>query len=180
MFYKKNIDYAYELIWEDFAYHIDNRAQLKKGRRENMPYPRFTKITINHFLSNHKSIPKGLPSGLNTIKDDEVLNRMKFVRIGEDVQEYGKAIPSTMVTNAIKQSKVYKAFIGYSIGLVPSKKTRVALELGKAISKTDAEIADETRRAHELHACLVIKKAASEEASDDFEPANRPTSRRRP
>ncbi|GJR05154.1 hypothetical protein Tco_0528138 [Tanacetum coccineum] len=138
-----------------------------------------------------------------------------FRRIGEDVQEYGKAIPSTMLTNAIKQSKVYKAFIGYSTSLVPSKKTRgkgskgkqqevttqkkntitiddkiiindpqVALELGKAISKTDAEInaeiADETRRAHELHARLVIEKATSEEASDDFEPANRPTSRRRP
>ncbi|GJW53248.1 hypothetical protein Tco_0097333 [Tanacetum coccineum] len=41
MFYKKNVDIA-ELIWEDFPYQIDNRL-LKKGRRENMPYPRFTK-----------------------------------------------------------------------------------------------------------------------------------------
>ncbi|GJV27502.1 hypothetical protein Tco_1383950 [Tanacetum coccineum] len=73
MFYKNNIDYA-ELIWEDFSYQIDN-MQLKKGRCENMPYPRFTKIIINHFLSIHKSIPKGPPSSLNTIKDDGVLNR---------------------------------------------------------------------------------------------------------
>ncbi|GKB85339.1 hypothetical protein Tco_0957611 [Tanacetum coccineum] len=109
----------------------------------------FTKVIINYFLSIHKSVPKALPFGLHTIKDDGVLSRMKFVKIGEDVQEYGKAIPNTMLTNAIKQSEAYKAFIDYFTGLVPPKKTRgtdVALELGKSISKTDAEIADETRR----------------------------------
>ncbi|GKC54124.1 hypothetical protein Tco_1076869 [Tanacetum coccineum] len=162
-----------------------------------MTYPRFTKIIINHFLSIHKSIPKGPSSSLNTIKDDGVLSRMKFVRIGEDVQKYGKAIPSTMLTNAIKQSEAYKAFIGYSTGLIPPKKTRgqgskgkqqevttkkktmitidgniisddpdAAFELGKPISKTDAEIVDETRRVHETHARLVTEKAASEEACD--------------
>ncbi|GJT70112.1 hypothetical protein Tco_1029398 [Tanacetum coccineum] len=163
-----------------------------------MPYPRFTKVIINYFLSLHKTIPKGLPSVLNTINDDGVLSRMKFVRIGEDIQEYGKVIPDTMLTNAIKQSEAYKAFIDYSIGLVPPKKTRgkgskgkqqevttkkkivitiddniitndpdVAFELGKSISKTDAEVADETMRVHETHARLVIEKATSEEASEE-------------
>nr|GFB98633.1 hypothetical protein [Tanacetum cinerariifolium] len=60
MFHKKYIDYA-ELIWEDFLYQIDNR-QLKKSRREIMPYPRFTKVIINHFLSIHSSVPKELLS----------------------------------------------------------------------------------------------------------------------
>ncbi|GJX79468.1 hypothetical protein Tco_0327617 [Tanacetum coccineum] len=100
MFHKKNVDFA-ELIWEDFLYQIDNR-QLKKGKHEIMPYPRFTKIIINHFLSIYKSIPKGPSSGLNIIKDDGVLSQMKFVRIREDVQEYRKAIPNTMLTDAIK------------------------------------------------------------------------------
>ncbi|GJU41100.1 hypothetical protein Tco_1194057 [Tanacetum coccineum] len=129
MFHKKNVDFA-KLIWEDFSYQIDNK-QLKKGRRKIIPYPRFTKIIINHFLFIHKSIPKGPSSGLNTIKDDGVLSRMKFVRIGEDVQKYGKAIPNTMLIDAIKQSKAYKAFIGYSTGLVPPKKTRANGSKGK-------------------------------------------------
>ncbi|GJT68155.1 hypothetical protein Tco_1019635 [Tanacetum coccineum] len=206
--FRKNIDFA-ELIWEDFSYQIDNK-QLKKGRRKIMPYPRFTKIIINHFLSVHKFVPKGLPLGLHTIKDDGVLSEMKFVRIGEDNQEYGKAILDTLLTDAIKQSEAYKAFIGYSTALVPPKKTRgkgskgkqqevttkkktvitiddniiiedpdVAFELGKSISKTDAKIADETRRVHETHARIITKKAASEEEFDP-EPANRPTERRRP
>nr|GEW29074.1 retrovirus-related Pol polyprotein from transposon TNT 1-94 [Tanacetum cinerariifolium] len=111
------------------------QSRLMKGRRKNMPYPRFTKVIINHFLSIHKTIPKGLSSGLNTIKDDGVLNRMKFVRIREDVQEYGKAIPGTMLTNAIKKSEAYKAFIDYSTGLVPPKKTR-----GKGLKGKQQEV----------------------------------------
>ncbi|GKD07137.1 hypothetical protein Tco_1186822 [Tanacetum coccineum] len=89
-----------------------------------MPYPRFTKVIINHFLSIQKSVPKTLPFGLHKIKDDDVLSRMKFVRIGEDVQEYGRAIPKTMLTDDIKQSETYQMFIKYSTGLIPLKKTR--------------------------------------------------------
>nr|GEX55425.1 retrovirus-related Pol polyprotein from transposon TNT 1-94 [Tanacetum cinerariifolium] len=145
----------------------DNR-QLKKGKREIMPYLGFTKIIINHSLSIHKSIPKGPSSGLNTIKDDGVLSRMKFVIIREEVQEYGKAIPSTMTTDAIKQSEAYKAFISYFIGLMPPKKTReVTFKLGKSISKTDAEIVEETKHIYETHARLVTEKVASEEAFDE-------------
>ncbi|GKG02149.1 hypothetical protein Tco_0306854 [Tanacetum coccineum] len=96
-----------------------------------MPYPRFTKIIINHFLYIHQSIPKGLPSCLNTIKDDGVLIRMKFFIIEENIREYGQAIPNTMLNDAIKQSEAYKAFIGYSTGLVPPKKTRGKGSKGK-------------------------------------------------
>ncbi|GKA19908.1 hypothetical protein Tco_0699823 [Tanacetum coccineum] len=103
---KRYVDYA-ELIWEDFSYQIDNR-QLKKRIREIMPYPRFTKVIINHFLSIHSSIPKEIPSGLHTIKDDDVLSRMKFISIGEDVQEYIRAIPDAMLTDDIKQSETYQ------------------------------------------------------------------------
>ncbi|GJV65909.1 hypothetical protein Tco_1476737 [Tanacetum coccineum] len=56
MFYRENVDYP-KLIWEDLAFQIDH-SQVKKGRRENMPYPRFTKIIINHFLSKHQSLTK--------------------------------------------------------------------------------------------------------------------------
>ncbi|GJV20932.1 retrovirus-related pol polyprotein from transposon TNT 1-94 [Tanacetum coccineum] len=159
MFYKKYVDFA-ELIWEDFSYQINNR-QLKKSRREIMPYPRFTKVIFNHFLPIHKSVPKALPSGLYTSKDDGVLSQMKFVRIGEDVQEYGRAIPDAMLTDAIKQSKTYKALINYSTCLVPTKKTRGKGSQGK---KSD-----------------VTLKPASVEVSDesDAEPAKRQSGRRR-
>ncbi|GJS60460.1 hypothetical protein Tco_0655244 [Tanacetum coccineum] len=106
MFHKKYVDFA-ELIWEDFSYQIDNR-QMKKSIRKIMPYPKFTKVIINHFLYIHKYVPKALPSSINTVKDDGVLSRMKFVLIGEDFHEYGRAIPETMLTEGIKQSEAYK------------------------------------------------------------------------
>ncbi|GJZ57359.1 hypothetical protein Tco_0612853 [Tanacetum coccineum] len=122
MFYRENIDYA-SLIWEDIAYQIDHRRE-KKLRRENMPYPRFTKVIIDYFLSKHKSLKKLKFQHFNTIKDDGVVSRLKFVRMGEDVQQYGLAIPATMLNKEIMQSKSYKRFILYSTGQIPPKKSR--------------------------------------------------------
>ncbi|GKD78857.1 hypothetical protein Tco_1341478, partial [Tanacetum coccineum] len=62
MFYKENVDYP-ELIWEDLAFQIDHKKE-KKSKREIMPYLRFTKIIINHFL---KQTSLSLTSGINTI-----------------------------------------------------------------------------------------------------------------
>ncbi|GJV69048.1 hypothetical protein Tco_1484557 [Tanacetum coccineum] len=210
MFHKKNVDSAV-LIWEDFQYQIDNR-QSKNRRREIMPYHRITKIIINYFLSQHKSIPKRQGSYVNTIKDDGVLGRLKFVSKGEDYQVYGTPIPYVMVKDEIKISEAYQNFIALSTGLIPPKKSRrkvlkgkkatvtpkkkssitaddnilqdpdEALKLGKSISKTEVEIAEEERLVHEIHERLVTEKPTSIEESDesDGEPTNRPTGKRRP
>ncbi|GJY53874.1 hypothetical protein Tco_0445538 [Tanacetum coccineum] len=86
---------------------------------------------------------------------------MKFVRIGEDIQEYGKAIPDMMLTNEIKQSEAYKAFIDYSTGLVPPKKTRGKGSQGKKSGVT-------------------LKPTSVEMSNDsDLESAKRQTSSRR-
>ncbi|GJT61501.1 hypothetical protein Tco_1005034 [Tanacetum coccineum] len=107
----------------NIAYQIDHRKE-KKSRRENMPYPRFTKIIINHFLKQHKSLTKLNYQHYHTIKDDGIVSRLKFVRIGEDYQEYGLPIPKTMLTDAIKQSESYQMFIKYSTGQICPKKSR--------------------------------------------------------
>ncbi|GJX82640.1 uncharacterized mitochondrial protein-like protein [Tanacetum coccineum] len=141
--------------------------------------------------------------------------RLKFVRIGEDYQEYGLSIPKTMRTEAIKQFESYQMFIKYSTGQIPPKKSggkgsqrkktaddsqetvdvseesepepepvkrktsskrRVkkkvtlsaddniifddpdtALELGKSISKTEAEEAEAARQVHATHARIVTE-----------------------
>ncbi|GKB71723.1 hypothetical protein Tco_0933135 [Tanacetum coccineum] len=159
MFYMKYVKFA-KLIWEDFSYQIDNR-RLKKSICEIMPYPRFFKVIINHFLSIHKSVPKAPPSGLYKIKDDGVLNRMKFVRIGEDFQEYGCAIHETMLTKRIKQTKTYQSFLKYSTGLIPLKKS-----IGKGSQGKKS---------------TVSLKPPSVEVSDksELEPARRQTGSRR-
>ncbi|GJV42466.1 retrovirus-related pol polyprotein from transposon TNT 1-94 [Tanacetum coccineum] len=66
----ENIDYP-ELIWEDFVFQIDHKME-NKSRRETMPFPRFTKVIINHFLSQHKSLSKLKFQHYHTIKDDGI------------------------------------------------------------------------------------------------------------
>ncbi|GKF31251.1 hypothetical protein Tco_0101049 [Tanacetum coccineum] len=105
MFNRENIDYP-ELIWEDFAYQIDHKKE-KRSRRENMPYPQFTKIIINHFLKQHKSLTNLNHKHYHTIKDDGIVSRLKFIRIGKDYQEYGLRIPDVMLTDAIRKSELY-------------------------------------------------------------------------
>ncbi|GKC35033.1 hypothetical protein Tco_1047417 [Tanacetum coccineum] len=181
--YKENVDYP-ELIWEDVAYQIDHRKE-KRSRRENMPYPRFTKIIINHFLKQHKSLTNLNHKHYHTIKDDGIVSRLKFVRIREEYQEYGLPISDVMLTDAIKCLESYQMFIKYSTESEPepehaikktSSKRRVkkkvtlsaadniisddldaALELGKSISQTEAEEAEAARQVHATHARIVTE-----------------------
>ncbi|GKA85572.1 hypothetical protein Tco_0807226 [Tanacetum coccineum] len=175
MFKRENVDYP-ELIWEEIAYQIDHGKE-KRSRRENMPYPRFTKIIINHFLKQHKSLTNLNFQHCHTIKDDGIVSRLKFVRIGKDYQEYGLPIPETMLTEVIKQSESYQMFIKYSTGQIHPKKRR-----GKVKKKTsskrivkkkltlytddniisddpdaEAEEADEARQVHATHARIVTE-----------------------
>ncbi|GJV89456.1 hypothetical protein Tco_1533394 [Tanacetum coccineum] len=129
-----------------------------------MPYPKFTKIIINHFLSKHQSFTKLQYLHTHTIKDDGVVSRLKFFRIGEDFQEYGVPIPKTMLTEGIKQSESYQMFIKYSTILIPPKKSRddniipepdVALELAKSISLTEAAKEKAARQVHATHERIV-------------------------
>ncbi|GJU39215.1 hypothetical protein Tco_1192172 [Tanacetum coccineum] len=151
----ENVDYL-ELSREDFAFQIDY------SRRENMPYPKFTKIIINHFLSKHQSLTKLQYLHTHTINDDGIASRLKFVRIGKDYQEYRLPIPETMLTDGIKKSE------SYHIRLVKKKVTitaddniildpNVALELGKSISLTKAAEEEAARQVHATHARIVTE-----------------------
>ncbi|GJX27071.1 hypothetical protein Tco_0233367 [Tanacetum coccineum] len=118
--YKKNVDYA-KLIWEDIEYQIENRKTSAK-RQKNMPYPRFTKVIIHYFLSKHRSIPKRHNSFINTIKDDGVLGKLKYVSKGEDKQMYGMSILDVMMNDDIKNSNDYLTYLALSTGTeVPNK-----------------------------------------------------------
>ncbi|GJS92324.1 hypothetical protein Tco_0774960 [Tanacetum coccineum] len=86
--------------------------------------PRFTKVIINHFLSQHKSFFKLQFQHYHTIKDDSIVSRLKFVRIRKDYHEYGLPIPDMMLNDKIKQSESYQMFIKYSTGQISPKKSR--------------------------------------------------------
>ncbi|GJT57176.1 hypothetical protein Tco_0992230 [Tanacetum coccineum] len=89
-----------------------------------MPYPKFTKVIIHHFLSQHKSISKRQGSRYIIVDNDGVLERLKFISKGGEHQVYGKPMPDILVTDDIQNSEAYKTFISLSTGSIPPKKGR--------------------------------------------------------
>ncbi|GJW55030.1 hypothetical protein Tco_0099115 [Tanacetum coccineum] len=128
-------------MFEDFAYQIDHRKE-KRSRRDNMPYPRFTKIIINHDLKQYKSLTNLNHKHYHTIKDDGIVSRLKFVIIGEDYQEYGLPIPDVMLTDVIKHLESYQMFIKYSTNQIPPKKSRGKGLKGKKTAEESQETVD--------------------------------------
>ncbi|GJU32363.1 hypothetical protein Tco_1175952 [Tanacetum coccineum] len=85
MYNLKNVDYV-ALLWEDFMYQADNR-DISPTRKEHMPYPRFTKVIINHFISKDKTISMRNKINLHTVCDDFLLGTLKFVSKTKDYQK---------------------------------------------------------------------------------------------
>nr|GEW98835.1 retrovirus-related Pol polyprotein from transposon TNT 1-94 [Tanacetum cinerariifolium] len=121
-FAAKNVDYV-AFLWEDFMYQVDNK-EISLARKEHMPYPRFTKVIIDHFISKDNTISMRNKINLHTVHDDTLLGTLKFVSKIEDCQVYRVVIPDGMINDDIKLSKAYKTYLDYATGKVPPKKER--------------------------------------------------------
>ncbi|GJV76977.1 hypothetical protein Tco_1508561 [Tanacetum coccineum] len=117
-----NVDYI-ALLWEEFMYQDDNK-EISSTRKEHMPYPRFTKVIINHFFSKDKTIFMRNRINVHTIRDDSLLGTLKFVSKNEDYQKYGALIPNGMINQEIKDSKSYKTYYDFATGKATPKKAR--------------------------------------------------------
>ncbi|GJV70004.1 hypothetical protein Tco_1485513 [Tanacetum coccineum] len=56
----------------EFMYQVDNR-EISSARKQQMPYPRFTKVIIDHFISKYNSISMRNRINLHTARDDSLL-----------------------------------------------------------------------------------------------------------
>ncbi|GJW11795.1 hypothetical protein Tco_1577622 [Tanacetum coccineum] len=170
----------FELIWEDFMYQIDNQ-QSTAARRSNMPYPRFTKAIIQHFISKDKTISMWNNMFMHGVKNDSVLRFIKFVSKYEIRQVYGKLITNVLVSKEMLKSEAYRTYLDYATRKVIPKEAKkrtkahmketyltaddniipndpdAALELAKSISRTEAEEQEAARLVHETHERLVTE-----------------------
>ncbi|GJZ84672.1 hypothetical protein Tco_0650011 [Tanacetum coccineum] len=123
---------------------------------------------------------------MHTIKDDSVLEGLKFVSKNEDSHVYGKTIPDTMVSREIMETTAYKTYLAFSTGKAIPKKARKrtkttttpkkksslmaddnifsedldpTLKLVKSIGRTEAEEKEAARLVHETHERLVTEKS---------------------
>nr|GEW10058.1 retrovirus-related Pol polyprotein from transposon TNT 1-94 [Tanacetum cinerariifolium] len=119
---KKNVDYV-ALQWEDFMYQADNK-EISSASKEHMPYPRFTKVIISHFISKEKTISMRNMINLHIIRDDTLIDTLKFVFKIQDCQQYGALIPDDMINQDIKDSKSCKTYYDFDTGKATPKKAR--------------------------------------------------------
>ncbi|GJY30280.1 hypothetical protein Tco_0413775 [Tanacetum coccineum] len=134
MYDQNYVDYV-ELLWEDFTYQIDNKVYKKQ---ENMYYPRFTKVIIQYFLIQEKSLSWRNRIGMHTSKDVYLIDTLRFFSRREASQIYGAVLPECLTSPEMKESKAYKTYLGYATGEVPPK---VARKFKKASpSKKESEL----------------------------------------
>nr|GEU57116.1 reverse transcriptase domain-containing protein [Tanacetum cinerariifolium] len=144
-----NVDYV-AFLWEDFMYQADNR-KISSARKEHMPYPRFTKVIINHFISKDNTISMRNRINLQTIRDDTLLGTLKFVSKTEYYHKYGALILDEMINDDIKLSTTYKTYLNYDTGKVHPKKERKFKKPAFPKLKTvSASLKDLLRRVSEL------------------------------
>ncbi|GKB98614.1 hypothetical protein Tco_0984751 [Tanacetum coccineum] len=118
----KNVDFV-ALLWENFMFQADNK-EISFARKENMPYPRFTKVIISHFISKDKTISMRNRINLHIVRDDTLLGTLKFISKTQDYQKYGTLIPEEMINQDIKDSKAYKTYLAYATRVDTPKKAR--------------------------------------------------------
>ncbi|GJS76397.1 hypothetical protein Tco_0726278 [Tanacetum coccineum] len=96
----------------DFMYQADNK-EISSASKEHMPYPRFTKVIINHFISTDKTISMRNRISLHIIRDDLLLGTLKFV---SKTQDYQQKVP-------LRKARKYKKVASPLRKLSPVKET---------------------------------------------------------
>nr|GEU36531.1 putative reverse transcriptase domain-containing protein [Tanacetum cinerariifolium] len=108
--------------WRTFVAVINR--EISSARKENMPYPRFTKVIISYFISKDKTISMRNMINLQIFHDDSLLGTLKFVSKTQDYHKYGALVPKEMINQAIKDSKAYKIYLNFATGKTTPKKAR--------------------------------------------------------
>ncbi|GKB71610.1 hypothetical protein Tco_0933022 [Tanacetum coccineum] len=155
MFYRENVDYP-ELIWEDLAFPIDHIKE-KRSRRKNMPFLRFTKIVINRFLMQHKSLSYLKYQHYHTIKDDEDAIKQSesyqmFIKYSTEYEPEPEPVKRKTASRRVAKKKV---IIFADDNIIPDPD--VALELSKSISLAEVEEEEEAKQVYATHARIVTE-----------------------
>ncbi|GJX67969.1 hypothetical protein Tco_0303696 [Tanacetum coccineum] len=98
---------------EDLVFQIENKESRKN---KYMYYPRFTKVIINHLMSQDQSIPRRNKVDWHISNNDPILTTMRFIPQYEVVQKYGVILPDNLTNQAMKESEAYKTYFAFATG----------------------------------------------------------------
>ncbi|GKD31778.1 hypothetical protein Tco_1242556 [Tanacetum coccineum] len=100
---KVHIDYA-KLIWDDIIFQTVH----PRRKADTIPFPRYTKLIINHILSIKQDIPKRANEPVHTPgEDDPIIS----IRIGcSSTKVKGMRIPEVLLNDVIRETTAYKVY----------------------------------------------------------------------
>nr|GFB82283.1 hypothetical protein [Tanacetum cinerariifolium] len=132
-YHRINIDFSY-LIWEDFVYQVEHKNQKKSNE---MNYPRFTKVIIDHFMTRKPSISRRNRINWHYVRDDALFSTIKVVSRHQTTQQYGAILPIELTTTEIRNSKAYKEYHACAMGeATPKAKASAQKKKGDSASST--------------------------------------------
>nr|GEV38963.1 hypothetical protein [Tanacetum cinerariifolium] len=128
MYSKKNVDFV-SLLRGDFMFQADNR-EISFAHKENMPYPRFTKVIINHFISKDKTNDVKNWINIHTVHNDTLLATPKKARKFKKIASPSNKLSLVLEEEPIKKPKRSKK---------PAKKPTIVPTAGVVIIDTPGE-----------------------------------------
>ncbi|GKB48320.1 hypothetical protein Tco_0899073 [Tanacetum coccineum] len=111
-----HVDYA-ELMWEGMYYSLYHPAT-------SIPYPRFTKIIISHYITIFPDISRRDRDAYHNLQDDDIMKNI--FNSGRNKNKVGMWIPAWMIIEEMKLTEHYKMYaevFGLDVPLTQSQPT---------------------------------------------------------
>ncbi|GKF00903.1 hypothetical protein Tco_0027826 [Tanacetum coccineum] len=163
------VDYA-ELMWEGIYYSLHHPAT-------SIPYPRFTKIIISHYMNIFPDISRRARDAYHNLQDDDIMKNI--FNSGRNKNKVGMRIPAWMITEEMKLIEHYKMErIGHLAPLGHLTLLRrqlsqdmIQVSLAEHKSREDQEVRENVALVYEHLAAEEIKKLVENpENVDDSSP----------
>ncbi|GJS29095.1 hypothetical protein Tco_0489715 [Tanacetum coccineum] len=111
-----HVDYA-ELLCEGLHYSLHHPTS-------SIPYPRFTKIIISHYMTNFLEISRCARDRYHNLKDDDIMKNI--FNSGRYKDKVGMKIPAWMISKEMKHTEHYRMYaevFGIDVHLTQSQLT---------------------------------------------------------
>ncbi|GKA63171.1 hypothetical protein Tco_0762777 [Tanacetum coccineum] len=111
-----HVDYV-KLLWEGIYYSLQHPTS-------SIPYPRFTKIIISHYMTSFPKISRRARDMYHNLQDDDIMKNI--FNSGRHKDKVGMKIPDWMITEEIKHTEHYMMYaevFGLDVPLTQSQPT---------------------------------------------------------
>nr|GEW72164.1 hypothetical protein [Tanacetum cinerariifolium] len=90
-------------------------------KRNEIFYPRFTKVIIYHFMSKDPSILRRNKVNWHYVRDDHMFSTIKLVYRHQNIQQFGALLHIELTNKEIRNSNAYKEYHAVATGAAPPK-----------------------------------------------------------